>query len=144
MSEDEPPANGTVHTEGGDFISRDQIIQGDAIAGDKVTGECSVGCRSCSYCLRGWYNQCPNRTETGVLNRDGGFAEYISFPKYFLHKCNNMAYDEAAFIEPTGIALYPTKLAKVCPDDYVAVMGPGPIGLFAVHLIHNVFLQPFG
>ena len=100
--------------------------------GDKVTGECSVGCRSCLYCIRGWYNQCQSRTETGLLNRDGGFAEYISFPKYFLHKCNAMKYDEAAFIEPTGVALYPTKLTNVCPEDYVAVMGPGPIGLFAV------------
>ena len=52
--------------------------------GDKVTGECSVGCRSCPYCIRGWYNQCPFRTETGLLNRDGGFAEYISFSRYFL------------------------------------------------------------
>ena len=100
--------------------------------GDRVTGECSVGCLTCPYCVRGWYNQCPNRTETGLLNRDGGFAEYIAFPKYFLHKCNNMAYEESAFIEPTGVALYPTKLTRVCPDDYVAVMGPGPIGLFAV------------
>ena len=100
--------------------------------GDKVTGECSVGCRACSYCIRGWYNQCQFRTETGLLNRDGSFAEYISFPKYFLHKCNAMAYDEASFIEPTGVALYATKLAKVCPEDYVAVMGPGAIGLFAV------------
>ncbi|MGD9136853.1 MAG: alcohol dehydrogenase catalytic domain-containing protein [Desulfobacterales bacterium] len=100
--------------------------------GDRVTGECSVSCRSCPNCIRGWYNQCQFRTETGLLNRDGGFAEYISFPKYFLHKCNRMAFDEASFIEPTGIALYPTKLAQVCPQDYVAVMGPGPIGLFAV------------
>ena len=100
--------------------------------GDRVTGECSVGCRSCSYCIRGWYNQCQHRTETGLLNRDGGFAEYISFPKYFLHKCNKIEFAEATFIEPTGVALYPTKLAKVCPEDYVAVIGPGPIGLFAV------------
>ena len=100
--------------------------------GDMVTGECSVGCRSCLYCIRGWYNQCPHRTETGILNRDGGFAEYIAFPKYFLHKCIGLSFDEAAFIEPTGIALYPTKLTNVCPEDYVAVIGPGPIGLFAV------------
>lgn len=100
--------------------------------GDKVTGECTVGCHSCAFCLRGWYSQCPNRTETGVLNRDGGFAEYISFPRFFLHKCNAMKYDEAAFIEPTGIALYPTKTLRVCPEDYVAIVGPGPIGLFAV------------
>ena len=59
-------------------------------------------------------------------------AEFISFPKYFLHKCNRMEFEESAFIEPTGVALYPTKLARVCPADYVAVMGAGPIGLFAV------------
>jgi L-iditol 2-dehydrogenase len=100
--------------------------------GEKVTGECSVGCQRCPYCLKGWYSQCPNRTETGVLNRDGGFAEYISFPKYFLHKCNGMKFEEAAFIEPTGIALYPTKTLRVCPEDIVAVIGPGPIGLFAI------------
>lgn len=100
--------------------------------GDRVTGECSVGCLKCPYCIRGWYNQCPNRTETGLLNREGGFAEYIVFPKYFLHMCNKMDFDEAALIEPAGVALYATKLAKTCPADYVAVMGPGPIGLFAV------------
>ena len=100
--------------------------------GDRVTGECSVGCLKCPTCVRGWYSQCPNRTETGILNREGGFAEYISFPKTFLHKCNRMDFDEAAFIEPTGVALYATKLARTCPEDFVAVMGPGPIGLFAV------------
>jgi 2-desacetyl-2-hydroxyethyl bacteriochlorophyllide A dehydrogenase len=98
---------------------------------EKVTGECSVGCRACAYCLKGWYSQCPNRTETGVLNRDGGFAQYISFPRYFLHKCNNMKLEEAAFIEPTGIALYPTKTLSITPNDVVAIIGPGPIGLFA-------------
>ncbi|MFW5799124.1 MAG: zinc-dependent alcohol dehydrogenase [Planctomycetota bacterium] len=100
--------------------------------GDRVTGECSVGCLQCDYCRRGWYNQCPNRTETGLLNREGGFAEFIAFPYHFLHTCNELPYAEAAFIEPTGVALYATKLARVCPEDVVAVMGPGPIGLFAV------------
>lgn len=100
--------------------------------GDKVTGECTVSCRMCSYCMKGWYNQCPHRTETGLLNRNGSFAEFIAFPRSHLHKCNKMAFDEAAFIEPTGVALYATKLAQTCPDDTVAVMGPGPIGLFAV------------
>jgi L-iditol 2-dehydrogenase len=100
--------------------------------GDRVTGECSVGCRTCPYCLRGWYNQCPTRRETGLLGLDGGFAEYIAYPKQFLHKCNGMKFDEASFIEPTGVALYPTKLAQVCPQDIVGVFGPGPIGLFMV------------
>ncbi|MFH0795522.1 MAG: zinc-binding dehydrogenase [Candidatus Omnitrophota bacterium] len=119
------------HEWSGEVVEIGSNVKGFNVA-DKVTGECSVGCRSCLYCIRGWYNQCQFRTETGILNRDGGFAEYIAFPKQFLHKCNGLEYDEAAFIEPTGIALYPTKLTKISPQDHVAIMGPGPIGLFAV------------
>ena len=119
------------HEWSGEVSELGKNVEGFRI-GDKVTGECSIGCRTCPYCMKGWYNQCPNRTETGILNRDGGFAEYIACPKNTLHKCNEMLFDEAAFIEPTGVALFATKLTQVCPEDYVAVMGPGPIGLFAV------------
>lgn len=100
--------------------------------GDRVTGECSVGCRKCAYCKKGWYNQCQSRTETGLLNRDGGFAEYIAMPRFNVFGTRGLRYDQAATIEPTGIALYPTKLAQVTPKDHVVVMGSGPIGLFMV------------
>lgn len=102
--------------------------------GDRVSGECTIGCRECEYCFRGFYNQCPNRRETGILNKDGGFAEYISFPKQFLHKCNELEFEEAAFIEPTGISLYCIKTVGVGADDFVAILGAGPIGLFAVQV----------
>lgn len=121
----------TGHEWSGEVVEWGANVTGFEV-GDRVTGECSVGCLRCDYCTRGWYNQCPNRTETGLLNREGGFAEYIAFPQMFLHKCNGIAHDEATFIEPTGVALYATKLAQTCPEDYVAVMGPGPIGLFMV------------
>ena len=100
--------------------------------GDRVVGECSIGCRTCRWCLKGWYHLCPDRAETGLLKQPGAFAEYITFPKYFLHKCNELEHEQAAFIEPTGVALNAAQRAAVCPGDYVAVMGPGPIGLFAV------------
>lgn len=121
----------TGHEWAGEVVELGEKVTRFAI-GDRVTGECSVGCLKCDYCARGWYNQCPSRTETGLLNRDGGFAEYLAFPQTFLHKCNGMAFDEAAFVEPTGVALYATKLAQTGPADTVAVMGPGPIGLFMV------------
>jgi L-iditol 2-dehydrogenase len=100
--------------------------------GDTVSGECGVGCGACRYCLDGHYNICENLTETGFLNRDGSFAEYIAHPRHVVHKCSRMTFDAAACIEPTTVALYATKLAAVCPADYVVVLGPGPIGLFAV------------
>ncbi len=109
-------------------------LAGEFAIGERVTGECSVGCGDCSYCRRGWYNQCQNLTETGILNRDGAFAEYISFPRQFLHHCDSLSFEAAAAIEPTGIALNAVKLTAVTPADYVLVLGPGPIGLFAVQI----------
>jgi threonine dehydrogenase-like Zn-dependent dehydrogenase len=119
--------------------SGEVVEVGDEVAefqvGDRVVGECSVGCGNCPTCLRGWYNQCPSRTETGILGRDGGFAEYLTFPEAFLHKCNELEYEQSAFIEPTGVALAATKLAQISPDDVAAVVGDGPIGLFAAQTV---------
>jgi L-iditol 2-dehydrogenase len=121
------------HEWAGEVVEVGRDVQGFAV-GDRVTGECSVGCRTCRYCLKGWYNQCLNLTETGILNRDGGFAEYISFPWYALHHTGGMSFDAAASVEPTGIALNAVKLTGITPADSVVVMGPGAIGLFAVQL----------
>ena len=107
--------------------------------GDKVTGECTVSCGKCHYCRKGMANMCINRTETGVLNRDGGFAEYISFPTSALHKFNTLSFDEASLIEPTAIALYSVMRAKIVPFDNVLVIGPGPIGLQAAQIVKKVF-----
>ncbi len=94
------------HEWAGEVVSTGAAVR-EFAPGDLVTGECSVGCRACPYCLKGWYNQCQNLTETGILNRDGAFAEYISYPRHFLHHCDGMSLDAIASIEPTGIALNP-------------------------------------
>src|SRR5512136_2300958 len=86
------------HEWAGEIVEVGRDVQGFAV-GDRVTGECSVGCRTCRYCLKGWYNQCLSLTETGILNRDGGFAEYISFPWYALHHTGGMSFDAAASVE---------------------------------------------
>ena len=108
--------------------------------GDRVTGECTVSCGECSLCKKGLYNMCINRTETGVMSRDGGFAEYITFPVSHLHKFGScISYEEASLIEPTGIAMYVVKRSHVSPMDNVLVIGPGPIGLQAAQIVKKIF-----
>lgn len=98
--------------------------------GDRVVGECSVGCVKCDRCLAGRYHQCLQRTETGILNRDGGFAEYITFPALFLHRISaDIDLRAAALVEPTAIAFNGIKVGQVSPQDFVAIHGDGPIGL---------------
>jgi len=104
----------------------------DVRAGDKVVGECTVACGHCAYCRLGWYNQCPHRRETGILNLDGGFADRMCYPASFLHKFDRLSFEEAALCETTAIAVYAVKQVDVCPADHVVVLGPGPVGLQAL------------
>lgn len=98
--------------------------------GDRVVGECSVGCMACDRCMSGAYHRCLQRTETGILGRPGGFAESIAFPALFLHKiAKDIDIRAAALVEPTAVAFNGVRAAGVSPRDYVAIHGDGPIGL---------------
>jgi 2-desacetyl-2-hydroxyethyl bacteriochlorophyllide A dehydrogenase len=98
--------------------------------GDRVVGECSVGCMACATCRAGNYHRCAARTETGILNRNGGFAEYVTFPALFLHRiAPSVPLDCAAMVEPAAVAFNGVRRAGVSPRDTVAVFGDGPIGL---------------
>jgi L-iditol 2-dehydrogenase len=107
--------------------------------GDKVCGECTVNCGKCYYCVRGIPNQCIDRTETGIMNRDGAFAEYITFPASHLHVFTTMSFPEAAMVETSAVALYAIKAAPVTPLDNVLVTGPGPVGLMAAQIAKKVY-----
>jgi L-iditol 2-dehydrogenase len=103
--------------------------------GDRVVGECSVGCMRCAVCLGGNYHRCPNRTETGILNRRGGFAERIEFPALFLHRISKaVPISAAALVEPAAVAFNGVRLAGVTPRDDVAIFGDGPIGLLLLQM----------
>jgi threonine dehydrogenase-like Zn-dependent dehydrogenase len=102
----------------------------DFAPGDRVVGECSVGCMACATCRAGNYHRCAARTETGILNRNGGFAEYVTFPALFLHRvASTMPVECAAMVEPAAVAFNGVRRAAVSPRDAVAVFGDGPIGL---------------
>jgi L-iditol 2-dehydrogenase len=101
--------------------------------GDRVVGECSCGCMRCERCRAGNYHRCAYRTETGVLNRSGGFAEYMNFPATFLHRISeDVPIESACLVEPAAVAFNGVRKAQVTPSDDVAIFGDGPIGLLLV------------
>ena len=114
--------------------------------GDRVVGEVSIGCMTCEVCSSGAYHRCATRTETGVMNRDGGLAEQIVLPARAVHKISNrIDVRAAALVEPTAIALNGVRLGGVGPTSQVAVMGDGPIGLLLLQVArafgaHKVFV----
>ena len=106
----------------------------DFKVGDTVVGECTVACGECDFCKKGHANMCTNRTETGVMSRNGGFAEYITFPTSALHKFTKLTFDQAALVEPTAISLNVVNRTNIEEGDNVLVIGPGPIGLQAAQI----------
>ena len=100
------------------------------VIGDRVVGECSVGCAACSVCGDGAYHRCAQRTETGILNRDGALAEFVVLPRRAVHRIGAaVAPRAAALVEPTAVALNCARLGGVGPGSRVAVVGDGPVGL---------------
>lgn len=118
----------------GEVLACGDGVEGFAV-GDRVVGECSVGCMRCPTCKSGHYHRCPNRTETGILNRSGGFAERIEFPALFLHRISKaVPIEAAALIEPSAVAFNGIRVAGVSPQDDVAIFGDGPIGLLLLQM----------
>lgn len=118
----------------GEIVSCGEGVSGFK-PGQRAVGECSVGCAACPTCLAGNYHQCPDRTETGILNRDGGFAEYILFPALYLHVISDHVDPRAAaLVEPTAIAYNGVKNADVSPSDRLVIHGDGPIGLLVLQV----------
>jgi (R,R)-butanediol dehydrogenase/meso-butanediol dehydrogenase/diacetyl reductase len=86
--------------------------------------------------MSGHYHRCSHRTETGILNRSGAFAEQITLPATFLHKISSaVPFRSAALVEPTAVAFNGVRRAEVSPCDQVAIFGDGPIGLLLLQIV---------
>ncbi len=107
----------------------------DLAIGDRVVGEVSIGCTTCSDCMSGAYHRCSRRTETGVMKRDGGLAELVVLPARAVHRISSsIDLKAAALVEPTAIAYNGVRLAGVSPASRVAIIGDGPIGLLLLQV----------
>jgi L-iditol 2-dehydrogenase len=110
-------------------------VKGFAL-GDHVVGEVSIGCRACGVCLSGNYHRCSFRTETGILDRQGAFAQQITLPAVYLHRISpDVPLRSAALVEPSAVAFNGVRRAGVSPRHYVAIFGDGPIGLLILQIV---------
>lgn len=96
--------------------------------GEAVTFIPYFSCGTCIACRSGKPNCCKNIQVFGV-HIDGGMSEYIQIPsKYLLHG-DGLSYDELALVEPLAIGAHGVRLANIKKEEFVMVVGAGPIGL---------------
>ena len=104
--------------------------------GDRVVSEVhGLVCEHCRFCLSGEKHVCPSKRALG-WGIDGGFAEYVAVPAWLLHRIpEEVSYEEAALLEPMAIVVHGIlERAKVEPEDFVVVLGCGPLGLLALQV----------
>lgn len=102
--------------------------------GVRVACDPNAWCGTCAQCLRGRVNLCLRNVATGV-HRDGGFAEYATFPaaKAIVLPAN-LDPRHGAFCEPLACTLHGLDLGAPRAGERVIVIGGGVIGLLAVQL----------
>jgi L-iditol 2-dehydrogenase len=109
--------------------------------GERVGVEGHVGCGSCPRCLEGLYQLCDNygRADKGHAHIGftvpGGLADFVAVPIKALHHLPDiLSWEQGAFTDNIGIALYAVERGHLRPGERVAVVGPGAFGALAVQV----------
>ena len=117
-----------------------QTDNADFTEGEIVTFIPYFYCGTCIACRNGKPNCCTAIKVCGV-HINGGMAEYLSVPSYSLVKSQGLSFDELALIEPLAIGAHAVRRAAVAANEFVLVVGAGPIGLDEIPLLRGVAVR---
>jgi threonine dehydrogenase-like Zn-dependent dehydrogenase len=102
--------------------------------GDRVVGSFTASCGECWYCQNSWPSVCQNAQTFGFVQLPGAQAEYLRVPNahYTLEKVPDNVTDEQAIFAGDILATgyFAADRGEIKPNDVVAVIGSGPVGLF--------------
>ncbi len=98
-------------------------------SGQRVVSHSLFGCGKCVRCMRGNTHLCANRQLFG-MNRQGGFAEFVTVPE----KClvawpDGLPAAAASLAEPLANGVHVVGLTWQLIPSRVVIVGAGPIGL---------------
>ena len=106
--------------------------------GDRVVAFHHIPCGDCFYCHRKTYAQCPVYKRVGITAgfepAGGGFAQYVRVMDWIVDRGvekipDDVSFERATLVEPLNTCLKAVVQCDPQPEDFVLVMGQGPIGL---------------
>jgi 2-desacetyl-2-hydroxyethyl bacteriochlorophyllide A dehydrogenase len=101
--------------------------------GDRVVGHCMVECHVCENCRKGRRHLCRSLKEVGLRYIAGAAAEYVAVPAYAVTKVpDHLTLKAATLVEPTVTAYHALERVNLRPDDLVAIIGSGALGLLTL------------
>lgn len=99
--------------------------------GDRCSVEPYLNCGRCIACRRGKPNCCTDLKVMGV-HIDGGMQTLLAVPAHKLHPSDRLDYEQLALVETLGIGAHAVERAEANSNDYILVVGAGPIGLSTI------------
>ena len=123
------------------------IIDKGKLTGKKVVLNPLITCGKCDYCENGREHLCTKRIILGMnrpIERQGGFAEYVSIPDKNIYELpKSLSIKEAPIAEPTAVALHAVELgekelSKPIEKTKALVIGGGAIGLLSGLILSKV------
>lgn len=102
--------------------------------GDRCSVEPYINCQECFACTRGQGNCCENLQVLGV-HTDGGMRPEFIVPARKLHPSKKLALDQLALVETLAIGCHAVNRGQPRKDDFVLVIGAGPIGLSTLEFV---------
>lgn len=115
--------------------------------GDRVLAFHHIPCLECFYCRHKLYAQCPVYKKVGITAgfepAGGGFAQYVRVMDWIVERGvekipDDVSFERATLVEPLNTCLKAVVQCDPQPDDFVLVMGQGPIGLMFTMLVKRV------
>jgi len=112
--------------------------------GDRVVAFHHVPCLECFYCRHKIYAQCPVYKRVGITAgfepAGGGFAQYVRVMDWIVERGvekipEGISFERATLVEPLNTCLKAVTQCDPQPEDFVAVLGQGPIGLMFTMLV---------
>lgn len=102
------------------------------LPGDHVTVAPLLPCFSCEACHLGQFSLCRHYSFIGS-RRPGANAEYIVVPERNVMKIDPaLSFEQGALFEPSTVSLHALYLNNYQSGGFVAVLGGGTIGVFAL------------
>ncbi len=97
--------------------------------GDRVVCDNEISCGSCEQCLQGNPNICSHIKTIG-FTLDGAYCEYVKVPHRNVYSLpGNVSFEDATLVQTLGVAYNSVKRAEISFNDWILIMGCGPIGL---------------
>lgn len=112
------------------------VIVGGPRAGERVAVDPADPCGACGPCVAGRPNLCLATRFAGHGTTDGALRASMTWPDRLCHRLPfAIRDDEAALLEPLGVAIHAVDLGGLEVGGRAGVYGCGPLGLLLIQLL---------